>query len=107
MKSVRKKDLLTYLASSFPEHDSADIDQAVDIVFSTISDALTEGKTIKIRRFGSFHLSRQKGRSFLNPKNGKISTYNEINRIVFTPSPDLVIKEMDKSVTPDKEGIAR
>lgn len=107
MKSVRKKDLLTDLASSFPEHDSADIDQAVEIVLSTISDALAKGKAIKIRRFGSFHLSRQKGRSFLNPKNGKISTYNEINRIVFTPSPDLVIKEKAEVVEAEEEDVVR
>ncbi len=103
MTSLRKKDLLLQLSMSAPEHDIADIDQAIDIVFSVISNGLASGKTIKIRKFGSFHISHQKGRSFLNPKTGAVSTYPSLKRIVFTPSPELVLKEQDDGPVGDSK----
>jgi len=66
-----------------------DIALAVDIILEEIAKALTEGRRVEIRGFGSFSVRTRKPRSTKNPKTGKMMNIPARKTLHFTMSKSL------------------
>lgn len=49
----------------------------IDAFFETIKEGLLRGEKVLISGFGTFSLSKRKGRDFVNPKTQKVQTIPE------------------------------
>ena len=68
--SFVKSQILNQLANSYPNFLKRDLEKTLKIVFDEIITALSQGKNVEIRGFGSFKIKRLKARIGRNPKNG-------------------------------------
>ena len=84
-----KKDIIQRLSVSFPEYTNSDLKDVLDIVFDAMREALVQKRRIEIRGFGTLSLHAQKGRSFVNPRNGCLVRCPSGYRIVFRPGRDI------------------
>jgi integration host factor subunit beta len=66
-----------------------DVAQAVDIILENITQALTEGRRVEIRGFGSFSVRTRKPRTTKNPKTGKMMDIPARKTLHFTMSKSL------------------
>jgi len=78
-----KKDIIHKLSTSFPEYTDSDLKDVLDILFDVMREALVQKRRVEIRGFGSFSLHVQKGRDFINPRNGDLVRCPSRYRIVF------------------------
>ena len=84
-----KKDLIAAVTEQMEGYLKKDVGQAVDIIIDSIADALTEGRRVEIRGFGSFCVRQRKARSTKNPKTGKIMNIPPRKTLHFTMSKSL------------------
>ncbi len=84
-----KSDIVQRLKELHPEFTKEDLSDVVDIIFSSMKEALFSGRRIEIRGLGSFSLRPQRGKVFKNPKTGKVTNCKDSLRIVFRPGKDL------------------
>jgi integration host factor subunit beta len=68
---MTKSELIEQLAGRFPQFVTRDAEAAVKTIHHAMIEALTEGKRIEIRGFGSFCLHHRPPRVGRNPKSGK------------------------------------
>jgi len=68
---VTKSELISVLASRFPQLAARDADFAVKTILEAMSNTLAGGQRIEIRGFGSFSLSQRAPRIGRNPKSGE------------------------------------
>ena|SRR5690606_13333805 len=71
MGGVTKSELIAILAGRYPQLAARDMDFAVKMVLDAMAEALSNGKRIEIRGFGSFSLSERGPRIGRNPKSGE------------------------------------
>ncbi len=64
----------------------------VDGVFSSIINAIAEGKRIELRGFGVFKHKSRKPRMARNPKSGDLVPLDKRYVPIFKPSPDFLAK---------------
>lgn len=64
----------------------------VDGVFSSIINAIAEGKRIELRGFGVFKHKSRKPRMARNPKSGDLVPLEKRYVPIFKPSPDFLAK---------------
>lgn len=68
-----KSELLTAVAEQFPNMPQQETEKVVAQIFETMIDALSSGKRIEVRGFGSLTLRYRAAReNARNPKNGNI-----------------------------------
>jgi integration host factor subunit beta len=84
-----KRELVDAVAEQLPDYYKQDVAQAVDIILEEISQALTEGRRVEIRGFGSFSVRMRKPRTTKNPKTGKIMNIPARKTLHFTMSKSL------------------
>ncbi len=68
--TVTKSELIESLAARFNHVPPRDIESAVKVLIEYMSDALSGGRRIEIRGFGSFSLHYRPPRIGRNPKTG-------------------------------------
>lgn len=68
---MTKSELISVLASRFPQLAARDADFAVKTILEAMSNTLAGGQRIEIRGFGSFSLSQRAPRIGRNPKSGE------------------------------------
>ncbi|MBU0601719.1 MAG: integration host factor subunit beta [Gammaproteobacteria bacterium] len=68
---MTKSELITRLASRFPQLVAKDADFAVKMILDEMTAALVRGDRIEIRGFGSFSLNHRPPRVGRNPKSGE------------------------------------
>jgi integration host factor subunit beta len=68
--TVTKSELIESLASRFSQLPPRDIESAVKVLIEYMSEALSGGRRIEIRGFGSFSLHYRPPRIGRNPKTG-------------------------------------
>ncbi len=68
---MTRSELIAVLSERFPKFPLKDTDFAVKTVLDSMSDALSKGKRIEIRGFGSFSLTSRLPRIGRNPKSGE------------------------------------
>lgn len=68
---MTRSELISRLATLFPQLPQKDTELAVKAIFEALSNALAKGNRIEIRGFGSFCLNYRRPRTGRNPTTGK------------------------------------
>ena len=68
---MTKSELIARLAELNPSLYPRDLEQLVNTVFETISEALERGDRVELRGFGAFSLRERKARIGRNPRTGE------------------------------------
>ena len=68
---MNKSDLVKSILKKNNKYKISEIENIVDLFFREIEKALTKGKRIEIRGFGSFFTKAREKRIGINPQNGK------------------------------------
>jgi integration host factor subunit beta len=84
-----KRELVNEISGRLDGYYKQDVSQAVDIILEEISQALTEGRRVEIRGFGSFSVRTRKPRTTKNPKTGKMMDIPARKTLHFTMSKSL------------------
>ncbi len=84
-----KRELVNEVSEQLGGYYKQDVTQAVDIILEEISQALTEGRRVEIRGFGSFSVRTRKPRTTKNPKTGKLMDIPSRKTLHFTMSKSL------------------
>ena len=86
--SVLKKELVDQISNDLEIHKQ-DVTVAVDIILDSMADALSEGRRVELRGFGSFSTRSRKARQTKNPRTGVMMDIGERKTIHFTMSKSL------------------
>ncbi|MCI5165387.1 MAG: integration host factor subunit beta [Candidatus Electrothrix sp. GM3_4] len=84
-----KRELVSEVTEQLGGYYKQDVAQAVDIILENITQALTEGRRVEIRGFGSFSVRTRKPRTTKNPKTGKMMDIPARKTLHFTMSKSL------------------
>tara|TARA_B100000029_G_scaffold492377_1_gene553570 strand:+ start:2859 stop:3140 length:282 start_codon:yes stop_codon:yes gene_type:complete len=68
---MNKSDLIKNLLSKNKKYKVSEIENILDLFFIEIEKALSDGKRVEIRGFGSFYTKLRNKRTGINPQNGK------------------------------------
>jgi integration host factor subunit beta len=68
---MTRSDLIALLLERFPQLTLRDAELAVKLILDAMSDALSKGQRIEIRKFGSFSINRRSPRMGRNPRSGE------------------------------------
>ena len=68
---MNKSDLIKKLLSKNNKYKISEIENILDLFFIEIEKALSNGKRVEIRGFGSFYTKLRNKRIGINPQNGK------------------------------------
>ena len=68
---MTKSELIARLAELNPSLYHRDLEQLVNTVFDTITEALEKGDRVELRGFGAFSLRERKARVGRNPRTGE------------------------------------
>jgi integration host factor subunit beta len=66
-----KSELVSKLAEQHPHLYQRDIEQVVNAILGTISDALAQGGRVELRGFGTFTVKKREARAGRNPRTGE------------------------------------
>jgi len=72
--------------------------EIVDAIFQTMKTTLQDGRSVRLRNFGAFEVTRRSGRKGINPASGERMLIPPHTGLTFRPSRNL------KSVLTDDEG---
>ena len=86
--SMLKKELVDRISDNLAIHKQ-DVTVAVDIILDSMAKALSEGRRIELRGFGSFSTRKRKARQTKNPRTGVMMDIDERKTINFTMSKSL------------------
>jgi integration host factor subunit beta len=86
--SMLKKELVDQISDDL-NIQKQDVAVAVDIILDSMVDAITEGRRVELRGFGSFSTRSRKARQTKNPRTGVIMNIGERKTIHFTMSKSL------------------
>ena len=86
---VNKKNLIDRISRNQDQLPHRDIELAVKTIINCMTQALSSGKRIELRGFGSFSLRYRKPRIGRNPKSGMTVNINERYVPHFKPGKNL------------------
>jgi nucleoid DNA-binding protein len=86
--SILKKELVDQISNDLEIHKQ-DVTVAVDIILDSMAEALSEGRRVELRGFGSFSTRSRKARQTKNPRTGIMMDIGERKTIHFTMSKSL------------------
>ncbi len=72
-----KSELVNKLTEQNPHLYQRDIEQVVDAILDTISDALAQGRRVELRGFGTFTVKKREARAGRNPRTGEAVAVSE------------------------------
>ena len=87
-----RSDIELSLKKEFPNLSKSEITDAIDVILSSITDAVALDEKVEIRGFGTFSKKFIRPRKFVNPKTKKISYLGETATMHFKPSKALIEK---------------
>ena len=91
MNSIKKEtytrsDIELSLKKQFPNLSKLVIKEAIDVILSSITEAVALDEKVEIRGFGTFSKKFIRPRKFINPKTKKLSYLGETATMHFKPS---------------------
>lgn len=86
--SMLKKELVDKISDNLALQKQ-DVSVAVDIILESMAEALSDGRRVELRGFGSFSTRKRKARQTKNPRTGVMMDIGERNTIHFTMSKSL------------------
>jgi integration host factor subunit beta len=72
-----KSELVINLTEQNPHLYQRDIEQIVNAILDTISDALAQGGRVELRGFGTFTVKKREARTGRNPRTGEAVSISE------------------------------
>ena len=87
-----RSDIELSLKKEFPNLSKSEINDAIDIILTSITDAVALDEKVEIRGFGTFSKKYIRPRKFVNPKTKKVSYLGETATMHFKPSKALIEK---------------
>ena len=87
-----RSDIELSLKKEFPTLSKSEITDAIDVILSSITDAVALDENVEIRGFGTFSKKYIRPRKFVNPKTKKVSYLGETATVHFKPSKALIEK---------------
>jgi integration host factor subunit beta len=72
-----KSELVIKLTEQNPHLYQRDIEQIVNAILDTISDALAQGGRVELRGFGTFTVKKREARAGRNPRTGEAVSISE------------------------------
>lgn len=92
MPAQTKSQLIKKLSHRINGLSKENAEEFVEIFFEEISNALQEGETIKLPKFGNFQVRQKKARPGRNPRTGKATIISARRVVSFLPSRTLQLK---------------
>jgi len=71
---MTRSELILRLAENNPQLYQRDLEAIVDTIFTTIAEAIAEGRRVELRGFGAFWAKERKARMARNPRTGAAVT---------------------------------
>lgn len=72
-----KSELVAIIAAKNPHLYQRDVDNVVNAILETITDALARGGRVELRGFGAFSVKKRSARDGRNPRTGEQVTVDE------------------------------
>ena len=91
-ETFTRSDIESSLKKEFPNLSKSEITDAIDVILSSITDAVALDENVEIRGFGTFSKKYIRPRKFVNPKTKKVSYLGETATMHFKPSKVLIKK---------------
>ena len=91
-ETFTRSDIELSLKKEFPNLSKSEITDAIDVILSSITDAVALDENVEIRGFGTFSKKYIRPRKFVNPKTKKVSYLGETATMHFKPSKALIEK---------------
>lgn len=66
-----KADLIEVVYDRHGGLTKSEASEIVEAIFTTVKSSLAEGRTVRIKNFGTFSVTRRPGRTGVNPVSGK------------------------------------
>ena len=92
---MNKSDIIESISTQTDKVKKSDVEEAVNLLVSVISDSLLEKNRVEIRGFGSFSSRHRSARLVRNPKTGTTITVGSKFYTYFRPSK--LLKEQVKN----------
>jgi integration host factor subunit beta len=87
---LSRPELIKYLKQKNPQLNQSELENVIDIFIEKIVKALSNGKRIELRGFGTFFIKKIKEKfSARNPKTGELIYIPEKNKVRFRASKNL------------------
>ena len=110
-----KSELVIKLTEQNPHLYQRDIEQVVNAILDTISDALAQGDRVELRGFGTFMVKKREARAGRNPRTGEAVSISEKVVPVFrtgkemrhrlNPAPQKRAKKTSGAAATNKRGL--
>lgn len=68
---MTKSELIERITAKNPHLTQKDVEKVVNVIFSTISSALSQGNRVEFRGFGTFSIRTRPARVAKNPRTGE------------------------------------
>ena len=91
-ETFTRSDIEKSLRRQFPNLTKSQISDSIDVIISSIIEAVALDDKVEIRGFGTFSKKLIRPRKFINPKTKKVSYLGETATMHFKPSKSLTIK---------------
>ena len=85
-ETFTRSDIETSLREEFPNINKSDINNAIDAILDSITEAVALDEKVEIRGFGTFSKKFIRPRKFINPNTKKVSYIGETATMHFKPS---------------------
>ena len=96
-----RSELLQKFCNEHPQLLRKDLEKILEIIFLQILKALSRGKNIEIRGFGTYKIIKRKARIGRNPKNSQLVQIPEKNAVRWKMSKTF-FNRLNKSFTDNK-----
>jgi len=94
---MTKSDLINKVHEKFAVYTNKDIAYAVNVIFTSMAEAMKNGERTEIRGFGNFTIRERKARFGRNPKSGSEVKLEERKTPFFKTGKDLRNKVNNKN----------
>ncbi|HYY84338.1 MAG TPA: integration host factor subunit beta [Beijerinckiaceae bacterium] len=97
-----KSELVLKIAEQNPHLYQRDVENIVNAILGTITDALARGDRVELRGFGAFSIKRRDARNGRNPRTGETVSVSEKVIPVFKTGKEMRIRlnEVDEAAPP-------
>jgi len=87
---LSRQEIIKKLKENNPKLEKKVLENIIDVFSESLAKALSEGKVVEIRRFGTFFTKKIKEKySARNPKTGEYIYVPQKNKVRFRPSKNL------------------
>ncbi len=100
-----KSELVMKLTEQNPHLYQRDIEQVVNAILDTISDALAQGGRVELRGFGTFTVKKRDARTGRNPRTGEAVAVSEKVVPVFRTGKEMRLRLNPVAQKRSKKGI--